>query len=430
MKRSTFARTVRLGISSLLLHKLRSFLTTLGVLFGVASVIAMLAVGEGASAQAQEEIKKLGSRNVILRSVEPPIAGDENADVRVQSYGLTRDDFARIDSTFELVQRAIPVLQTPAEVRRDENVCRPRVLCTNPGYQSVTKRTLFSGRFLGTLDEENRGLVCVLGFEVARFLFPFESALGKRVKVGEHYMEVVGILGSRLPVGSVRTDPSTEAGGEVFIPLSTGRAYFGERQTEIRSGSMDIEEVQLHEVVIEVGRGAGAIEVDGDVEFVAAAAREMLRREHVDKDYEVIVPLELLAQARATKRIFNIVLGSIAGISLLVGGIGIMNVMLATVTERTREIGIRRALGAKRKHIVTQFLVETMVLSGAGGVVGVGVGLLIPWLVERFAKLETIVTPAAPLLALGISVLVGVVFGLYPAWRAATMDPVEALRHE
>ena len=156
----------------------------------------------------------------------------------------------------------------------------------------------------------------------------------------------------------------------------------------------------------------------------------MLSSEHSDKDYEVIVPQELLEKAKETKRIFNIVLGSIAGISLLVGGIGIMNVMLATVTERTREIGIRRALGAKRKHIVTQFLVETMVLSGAGGLLGVGIGLLIPWIVERTAELETIVTPAAPILAFGISVAVGIVFGLYPAWRAANMDPVEALRHE
>lgn len=423
MRGSAFFRAFRLGISSLLLHKLRSFLTTLGVLFGVASVIAMLAVGEGASAEAQDQIRRLGSRNVILRSVEPPQTGDENAEMRVLSYGLTRDDFDRIEATFPGVSRAVPVLQTPAEVRQGEDVCRPRVLCTPWNYQAVTRRDLFAGRFLTEIDEETRALVCVLGYEVARFLFPFESSIGQRVKVGEHYLEVVGVLGSRLPTGSVATDPSSEAGGEVFLPLSTGRAFYGERQTEIRSGSMDIQEVQLHEIIVEAER-------DIDVELVAAACREMLRREHDDKDYEVIVPLELLARAAETKRIFNIVLGSIAGISLLVGGIGIMNVMLATVTERTREIGIRRALGAKRKHIVTQFLVETMVLSGAGGLLGVGIGLLIPWVVERTAELDTIVTPAAPILALGISVLVGVVFGLYPAWRAATMDPVEALRHE
>jgi len=164
--------------------------------------------------------------------------------------------------------------------------------------------------------------------------------------------------------------------------------------------------------------------------MVAEAAREMLSRFHQKRDYEIVVPLELLARAEETKRIFNIVLGSIAGISLLVGGIGIMNVMLATVTERTREIGIRRALGAKKRHIVTQFLVETVVLSVGGGLLGVALGLGIPILVERFADMVTIVTPTAPVLAFGISAGIGVVFGLYPAMRAADMDPVEALRHE
>ena len=162
----------------------------------------------------------------------------------------------------------------------------------------------------------------------------------------------------------------------------------------------------------------------------ASASREMLSRQHKQKDYEVVVPLELLLQAEKTKQIFNIVLGSIAGISLLVGGIGIMNVMLATVTERTREIGIRRALGAKRRHIVTQFLVETIVLSVGGGILGIALGLSIPQAVEHFAKMPTIVTPAAPILAFAISAGIGVIFGLYPAWRAAHMDPVEALRHE
>jgi len=194
-------------------------------------------------------------------------------------------------------------------------------------------------------------------------------------------------------------------------------------QVKIRAGSREMEEIDLHEIVI-------AVDAPENVELVANAAREMLTRNHKQADYEVIVPLELLLRAEETKRIFNIVLGSIASISLLVGGIGIMNVMLATVTERTREIGIRRALGAKRRHIVTQFLVECVVLSVGGGLLGVALGLAIPVLVERFAEMRTIVTPFAPLLAFAISAGVGVVFGLYPAWRAAHMDPVEALRHE
>ncbi len=418
-----FARMLRLGVQSLLLHKLRSFLTTLGVLFGVASVIAMLAVGEGGQEEALEQIHKLGSQNVILRSVKPPEDLISNQETRVVSYGLTRDDEERIRVTFPAARQVVPALQAPVEVRFEDKVCSPRVLATPPGYLEVTGREMFQGRFLTWGDERSDASVCVLGYEVARYLFPFESATGKRIKLGPDYFEVVGVMWPRAPIGSVITDPSVEAGGDVFIPLTTGRSRFGERQSIVRSGSQEITEVQLHEIIIEVDH-------PDNVRFVAEACREMLKRNHAKKDYEVIVPLELLLRVEETKRIFQIVLSSIAGISLLVGGIGIMNIMLATVTERTREIGIRRALGAKRRHIVSQFLVETIVLSGCGGVAGVLFGLAIPKVVEHFADLHTIVRPAAPIFAFLISVGVGIVFGLYPAWRAAHMDPVEALRHE
>ncbi|MCP5020675.1 MAG: ABC transporter permease [bacterium] len=416
-------RTVRLGISSLLLHKLRSFLTTLGVLFGVASVVAMLAVGEGASEKAQDQIRQLGSRNVILRSTKPEQKAVSDEKTRMLSYGLTRDDFERVAVTFPGVKRTVPVLAAAQEVRVGGKSCRPKVLCTTPQFQDVVGRILSAGRFILPQDEDARSLICVLGYDVARYLFPFEEALGQQVRIGDHYFEVVGILVPRGPLGESLANPSSESGGEIFVPLETGRSYFGERQITIRSGSRDIQEVQLHEIIAEV-------DSDENVPFVAAACRAMLVREHDDKDYEVMVPLELLMRARETQRIFSIVLASIAGISLLVGGIGIMNVMLATVTERTREIGIRRALGARRRHIVTQFLVETTVLSGCGGAAGVAVGLLIPWIIERTADLETQVSPLSAILAFGISVGIGVIFGLYPAWRAAHMDPVEALRHE
>ena len=414
---------MRLGISSLLLHKLRSFLTILGVLFGVASVIAMLAVGEGASEAAQEQIRMLGSRNVILRSVKPPEDKQSDQETRVLVYGLTDEDLGRIADTFPGVRRVVPMMQVPEEVRFGAKTCRPRVLCTTPNYLKATSRTICEGRFLSAMDESGEAPVCVLSYEVARFLFPYSTAVGQRIKVGPDYLDVVGTLLPRAPVGELSLNLETEIGGEVFMPLSTGRMAFGTRQVKMRSGSRDITQVELHEIVIEVGR-------DQDVELVADASRTMLTREHAQKDYEVIVPLEQLQAAEETKRIFNLVLGSIAGISLLVGGIGIMNVMLATVTERTREIGIRRALGAKRHHIVVQFLVETVVLSGCGGLAGVGVGLAIPAMIERFAGRPTIVTASAPILAFSISVATGVIFGLYPAWRAATMDPVEALRHE
>jgi putative ABC transport system permease protein len=420
---SRFIRALSMGVSSLLLHKLRSFLTTLGVLFGVASVIAMLAVAEGASEEAQEQIRQLGSQNVILRSVKPPADRVSNQSTRVLAYGLTHDDLARIEETFPGVDAVVPVLQVPEEVRFVSKVCSPRVMSVPARYLDVTGRVMHQGRFLTEADDSSYSSVCVLGYEVARYLFPFEAALGQRVKIGSEYFDVVGVMYPRIPIGQIRSDPGQEVGGDIFIPLGTGQKIFGERQVIIRSGTMDIQEVQLHEIIV-------AVDLPQNVPFVAAACRTMLARDHNEKDYEVMVPLELLMREKETKRIFSIVLGSIAGISLLVGGIGIMNVMLATVTERTREIGVRRALGAKRRHIVTQFLIETVVLSGCGGVAGVVLGLAIPAVVERTSDMKTIVTPGAPILALGISVATGVIFGLYPAWRAATMDPVEALRHE
>jgi putative ABC transport system permease protein len=415
-------RTVRLGVQSLMLHKLRSLLTTLGVLFGTSSVIAMLAIGEGASAEAQEQIRQLGSQNVIVRAVKPPGDVVSNTSSRVITYGLTDADFQRVAETFPGVRRVVPVREIYAEVRHSDRVLNPRVVATLPSYLEVTGRVLAEGRFLTDLDVERVANVCVLGDEIARYLFPFRSALGETVKIGADYYLVVGVLLAR-----VRAAGDAPSGGqptsEVFIPLATGRQWYGELQVKIRAGGRDMEEIELHEIVAEVDRPE-------NVPLVAAAMREMLRRNHTEPDYEIIVPLELLLRAQETKRIFSIVLGSIASISLLVGGIGIMNVMLATVTERTREIGIRRALGAKRRHIVSQFLVETVVLSVGGGLLGVALGLVIPGIVESTAEMRTIVTPAAPLLAFGISAGIGVIFGLYPAWRAAHMDPVEALRHE
>ncbi len=423
MIRGSLLRTVRLGVRSLLLHKLRSALTTLGVLFGVSSVIAMLAIGEGASEEAQEAIRRLGSQNVILRSVKPSDNQVTDQTTRVLTYGLTHDDFARVAETFPGVVRAIPIRELPDEVRFGSRALRPRVLATVPSYLDVTGRVLHEGRFLEEIDDREVANVCVLGYEVARHLFPFQTPVGEKVRIGSDYFTVIGTLLPRVRLGSDRPDPGEDVTGEVFIPLKTGRRWFGDMILRIRSGSRDMEEVQLHEIVAEV-------DLAENVPFVAAACRTMLDREHTERDYEVVVPLELLLRAQETKRIFNIVLGSIAGISLLVGGIGIMNVMLATVTERTREIGIRRALGAKRRHIVTQFLVETVVLSIGGGLLGILLGMAIPAGIERWADMRTIVTPTAPLLAFGISAGVGVVFGLYPAWRAAVMDPVEALRHE
>ncbi len=421
-------RTLRLGLRSLWLHRLRSLLTVLGIVFGVCSVIAMLAIGEGASYEAQEQIKNLGSQNIILRSIKPPEeqkVSDKGSQSYVLQYGLTYTDVQRIRSTIPGVTVVLPARNIRDYVWRISRRVDCEVVGTVPWYPEMRNHEVAQGRFFTEADMQGRSSVCVLSAEMVPALFPMESPLGQHVRVAGNYYQVIGVMQPASRV--VKNDEAQESGKTVlnrmFIPLETAKLRYGEVLMRRRSGSFEAERVQLHEVTIKVA----SLE---DVAGVAEAIRTVLERNHKKKDYEIVVPLELLKRAERTKQIFNIVLGSIAAISLLVGGIGIMNIMLASVTERTREIGIRRALGARRHDIISQFLVETVLLSGAGGLLGVLLGVAIPFIVTYAAGMKTIITLWAPLLAFTISALIGVVFGLYPAFRAANMDPVEALRHE
>src|SRR6266446_4396956 len=423
-------RTVRLGFRSLWLHRLRSLLTVLGIVFGVCSVIAMLAIGEGASFEAQEQIKNLGSQNIILRSVKPPEeqkVSDKGSQSYVLQYGITYSDVKRIRATIPGVTIVLPARNIRDYVWNISRRVDCEVVGTVPWYPQMRNHQVASGRFFTDADMDAKTSVCVLGAEMAPALFPLDSPLGKHVRVGAAYYQVIGIMEPRGqgPKTDETGDAATKtaAAHRMFIPLETAKQRYGEVLMRRRTGSFEAERVQLHEVTVKV---ASLEEVTG----VADAIKAVLERNHKKKDYDIVVPLELLKRAERTKQIFNIVLGSIAAISLLVGGIGIMNIMLASVTERKREIGIRRALGAKRRDIVVQFLVETVMLSGAGGLIGVLLGMTIPWLVSQFSDMRTIVTLWSPLLAFTISALVGIVFGIYPAIRAASMDPVEALRHE
>ena len=419
---------MRLGVKSLWLHRLRSLLTALGIVFGVCSVIAMLAIGEGASFEAQERIKNLGSQNIILKSVKPPEeqkVSDKGSQNYVLQYGLTYGDVKAIRATIPGV-----TIVLPARVIRDYvwNISRRvdcEVVCTVPWYPEMRNHHVAEGRFFTDLDMDAQTSVCVLGADMVPALFPLDSPLGKHVRVGGNYYQVIGIMEPRGagPKTDEAVGDNKATAHRMFIPLETAKVRYGEVLMRRRAGSFEAELVQLHEVTVKV---ATLEEVRG----VAEAIKQILERNHKKKDYQIEVPLEMLKQAEETKRIFNIVLGSIAAISLLVGGIGIMNIMLASVTERTREIGIRRALGARRRDIVTQFLVETVLLAGAGGIIGVLLGITIPYVVTQTAGMKTIITLWSPMLAFGISALVGVVFGMYPAFRAAQMDPVEALRHE
>lgn len=413
---------VRLGLTDVWRHKTRSFLTMLGVVFGVGSVIAMLAVGEGASQQALDSIKRLGSQNIMLTSVKP--TSDDQGSTGTQRgqlavYGLKYDDDLRIRETVPGVELTVPARMTMRNARLGERQLELRVVETVTEWFEVVQRPLLAGRVLTKSDMERRSNVCVLTEHGVRRLLAAEKVLGQRIRLGSGLFEVVGIVQNESG-GTVRA-PDSEA--DAYVPITTGTKLFGEANIRYSAGGMEGERVELSQIIVRM-------EDTSVVEQGSQAIEAVLKRFHKKEDYRMDVPLALLREAERTKRTYNIVLGAIAGISLLVGGIGIMNIMLASVTERTKEIGIRRAIGARRSRIVIQFLINTCVLSIGGGLVGLLAGISIPLLITFFTDMPTVVQPYSLMLAFGISVAIGIVFGLYPAMRAADLDPIEALRRE
>ncbi len=422
MRQTRIARNIALGIENLLLHKLRSFLTMLGVVFGVGSVVAMLSVGEGASQEALAQIRKLGSNNIIVSSVK---SAEEQQTSTTHShmsiYGLTYADHRRISQSFANIRQTAPAKLMRKESRLGERAMELRVVGTTPEWFRLVPREFVAGRIIAQGDLDGRAPVAVLTEFGARKLLATEGSVGQTLRIGGDEFEVIGIIRSESGQAGNIQIPDQEI--DVYIPLDVARTYFGDIFFKRTSGSDEREKVELHQIIVQVDDPKNA-------EAVAAGIERMLGLFHKKKDYALSVPLALLKQAEATKRTFNIVLGSIAGISLLVGGIGIMNIMLASVTERTREIGIRRAIGAKRRQIVYQFLIETVVLSMFGGMIGLGLGVLIPLLITHFSGMATVVTVNGILLPLFISMAIGILFGIYPAMNAARVDPIVALRHE
>jgi putative ABC transport system permease protein len=428
-------KVFQLAVRNLMLNKLRSLLTMLGTILGVSSVIAMLAIGEGSKRHALEQIRQLGASNVIIRSVKP--GADEGEDTsttgstqtqvsRVLEYGLRYNDFDRLEATLPTVELAVPM----ALVRRNaqygrHRVANARILGTTPDYLGVKRLEVRRGRFLAEKDLVSIANVAVLADGAAKRLFGFEDPIGKPLLLGSGAYRVIGVLDTQdSGTATPGVVGSTDQNNDIYIPISAARSRFGELQLIISSGSRNYERTQLSEITL-------VVKNEQYVSQTAAMARKLLGQTHPrEEDFEIQVPLELMRQAEREKRIWNLVLGSIAGISLLVGGIGIMNIMLATVSERTREIGIRRALGATRGDIVIQFLIESTVLSAAGGLMGIFLGIVIPIAVSEFSDIETALSGWAIGIAFGTSVAIGVIFGVYPARRAALMDPIEALRHQ
>jgi putative ABC transport system permease protein len=415
-------RSFVLAVRGLWLHKLRAFLSVLGIVIGTAAVIALMAFGEGSMHDALEDIKRQGATNIIVKAVKPADEGNTSRKSFVAVYGLTNEDYTRFLTIPDVVRRVPMRVAFPMEARYLGRLARARLVATTPEYDDVKMCNYV-----------------VLGAGLADDLFPYEDPIGQTIKLGSgtFFYKVIGVLKDRMPTGgSGGSQAAEDFNHDVYLPLSTCRVRFGERIFLRQSGSRSGEQVQLHQVTLTVAAEIDSPDGRDKVKAVGDAIKEMLQTTHLKRDWAVTIPLDRLESAERERTRFTNLLVVIASISLFVGGIGIMNIMLATVTERTREIGIRRALGAKRRDITLQFLVEAVVQTTIGGALGVATGLSMVYLIPAiWLHLFETYVPAklnvpSIFISLVVSVGVGVAFGFYPAWKASRLDPIEALRHE
>jgi putative ABC transport system permease protein len=414
---SAYVPELVMGFESLVAHKLRSLLTMLGMIFGVGAVVAMLAITAGAQKEMMAYIDLLGVNNIIVEAKEA-VDRNELQERRAKSPGLTFRDFRAISENVQGLKALTPRKRfKPLKVLPKPSLETPLLIGVQPTFLEINSLRMVEGRFFEVEDDARSAPVCVLGEAAKVNLLGYEPAVGKYVKVNDTWLQVIGVLAQQATADTdVEGLEVVDRNNLIIAPLNTVMRRFEDNNSYLKD--------EIDGIYVKVNQGADSIET-------ASVVTAILATTHKDAgDFNVVVPAGLLEQKRRTQFTFKVVMICIAGISLLVGGIGIMNIMLATVLERTREIGIRRAIGARQADIIRQFLTEAVLISIMGGLIGILFGFTLSQVIAKAAGWSTVVTATSIGVAFGVSVGIGLLFGIYPAMQAAKLDPIEAIRYE
>jgi putative ABC transport system permease protein len=430
--------SVLIAVQSLALHKARSFLTMLGIIFGVGAVIAMLSIGEGARQESLEQIEVLGVRNIIVRTLEPDESGTGEEEKKTRPVGISTKDANAVREICPFAQNITVTWEAPIAARTYEGNVKTTLVGTEPAYASIFNVRMSEGSFLPPHHLQTTANVCIIGNEVKQALFGFANPINKLVKLQSQWFTVIGVMQAKK---ALKTDEKkgSSTNSMIIIPITSAMSQFPREMKitsrqmfsygrRVRFGSSSqgqfIDRSTIDEIAVQVDKNTSISEASRIVSSI------IQQRHGGQLDFSVTIPEQLIEQSQKTQSIFNIVMGAIAGISLLVGGIGIMNIMLASVLERTREIGVRRAMGATRLMVVIQFLSEAALLSLVGGVIGIFVGWGLTAIITAYAGWRTIISFWSIFIAFTVAVATGIIFGYYPAKRASEKDVIESLRYE
>lgn len=425
--------TFKIGLSELTANKIKTTLTMLGIIFGVASVIAMLSIGEGARQETLEQIELLGTNNIIINN--KPISSDVTAASTNFSNGLTLKDANTIAELIPFVKYVTPQKEKTYIVTYKAIQKRLKITGTSENHYYTYNTKISEGKFFQKHHVDNYSNVCVIGPGIKSDFFKFEDPIGKSIKINDSWFRIIGITESKKNSSAIKEIGVQTFNQDIYIPITTmnTKLELVEKNSQLPEGVFIFDNDNTNKLIdrSQIDRLTVNIDDDKNINTTTELLKNIMARKHYNaNDYEIIVPEAIIEQKQKTQKIFNIVMGAIAGISLLVGGIGIMNIMLANILQRTKEIGIRRAVGATQKDILLQFLFEAIIISVVGGIIGIIIGFLITSLITTYAEWRTIITPFSIITAFIVAVATGIAFGSYPAKQAALKDPIESIRYE